>query len=208
VEGELVYLKDSAATGSAPKGDGTILYLEHSQDGVFGGFNKLAVVFGDKQGSYGFNEPVGAYRTGPASGHTWRIIEQLSWDVTNTGWTGTATAVYAKHSEKNDWNNPKTWFSIGVRPQYNFTDIFSIASELGYDNVKTYDATDSDRKLWKLTVAPQLALSRGVWARPVLRAFVTYAKWNDAATRSGIANGAFGTSNNGMTYGFQAEAWW
>ncbi len=210
LEGELVYLRDSTA-GTAKRGDGTILYLEHTQNGVFGGFNKLGFVWGDKQGSLGFNEPAG-YQ-GPVKGSTWRVIEQLSFDVKGTGWTGTATALYAKHTDPDvTWGTGsaasfKTWFGIGVRPQYNFTDTFSIATELGHDSVKQFNG--NTMKLTKLTVAPQLTLSRGVWARPVLRAFVTYAKWNDPARINwNVGNGVFGSSNNGMTYGVQAEAWW
>jgi maltoporin len=37
---------------------------------------------------------------------------------------------------------------------------------------------------------------------------VTYAQWNDAARANGIANGVFGSANNGTQVGFQAEAWW
>ncbi|TXC65986.1 carbohydrate porin [Piscinibacter aquaticus] len=76
-------------------------------------------------------------------------------------------------------------------------------------------------KLAKLTVAPQVALSGGFWARPVFRAFATYAKWNDQAQstvpqgggaqvidRNQIANGVFKDKTNGMSYGVQVEAWW
>ena len=47
---------------------------------------------------------------------------------------------------------------------------------------------------------------RGFWARPVFRAFATYAKWNSAMGT--VANGVFGTAHNGMSYGVQVENWW
>ncbi|MDE1948474.1 MAG: carbohydrate porin [Burkholderiales bacterium] len=218
-EGEIVLLKDSSAAPNANKGDGSILFLEHTQNGVLGGYNRLAVVFGQKQGSLGFNEPgvlttynnqAGAQAVstsvGPVRGNSRRIIEQLFVDLKGTGWSGLATAVYAKHSDANVNGDPKTWFSIGARPQYAFNDHFSVAVEGGYDSVEKFDGTHL--KLAKLTVAPQLSLAPGFWARPVLRAFVTYAKWNDAAAAAGIANGVYGTATNGMNVGVQAEAWW
>ena len=97
------------------------------------------------------------------------------------------------------------WKSVGIRPQYNFTNNFSIAAELGRDMAVADDGKKP--QLTKLTIAPQLAMAPGVWARPVLRAFVTHAKWNaDAGT---IANGVFGpTATSGTTYGLQGEVWW
>ena len=95
--------------------------------------------------------------------------------------------------------------TFGVRPQYNFSDNFSLAVEFGHDRTKT-DGGDT-AKLTKLTVAPQLSLSRGFWARPVFRAFATYADWNDAAGDAGTG-GTFGSDTDGMSFGIQVEAWW
>jgi maltoporin len=80
----------------------------------------------------------------------------------------------------------------------------SLAIEAGYDQTKT--AGGPTAKLSKLTLAPQYTLSGGFWARPAFRAFATYAKWNTAAGAQG--GGVFAPSTNGMTYGFQVEAWW
>jgi maltoporin len=59
---------------------------------------------------------------------------------------------------------------------------------------------------------------RGFWARPELRFFYTYAKWNGAArdgvfgpgggTVAGGVTGPFGNETHGASYGFQVEAWW
>jgi maltoporin len=205
LEGELVYLFGSTATNTAPKGNGTLLFLEHTQDGVLGGFNKFALVIGNKQGGNGF-EWLPTYASGgKQDGKAWRIHEHLYFDFKGTPWTGTATASLAKLNPTGPGD--LTWTSFGIRPQYNFTETMSVAVEGGYDQGKdSTGATTKTGKLGKITVAPQLALSRGVWARPVLRAFATYAKWNaDAGTQ---ANGVFGTKTHGMTYGVQAEAWW
>jgi maltoporin len=203
LEGELVLLKGSTATNTAATGSGQMLFLEHTQNGLLGGFNKLALVIGKDQGA-GFEWLPSFPSVGEQKGKSWRVHDHFYFDFKGTPWTGTATASYGKWTP--DGSDGFTWISAGIRPQYNFTDTFSVAVEAGYDQGKDSSAVTS--KVAKLTVAPQLALSRGVWARPVLRAFVTYAKWNDPAKAAGIANGVFGDKKNGTTFGVQAEAWW
>jgi maltoporin len=204
LEAELVYLKGTRAVDDGESGNtgtGTILFAEHTQSGILGGFNKFAVVIGDKLGGDGF-EWLPTYAGGnETSGKQFRVIDQLYFDLKN-GWSGMGVVGYA---ERKINGNKDTWITAGIRPQYNFTDNYSIAFEAGYDQGKS---TGGDtKKLTKLTVAPQLSLTGGFWARPVMRAFVTYAKWNTANGDAGT-NGAFGTKTNGMNYGLQVEAWW
>jgi maltoporin len=209
LEGEFVYLRGSSADDSAATGTGTMLFLEHTQTGVLGGFNKFAVVVGSKLGA-GFEWLPTYQGGGDAEGDSWRIHDQFYFDLAGTNISGMATASYG---EANFGGEDNTWTSFGVRPQYNFSDNFSIAMEAGYDEGKT--DTGLKPKIAKLTIAPQLSLARGFWARPVFRAFVTYAKWNDdARTQAGGSstsigpNGVFGDKHNGMSYGLQVESWW
>lgn len=203
LEAEFVFLKgSSAAPGSPGENDGYTFMIQHTQNGVFGGFNKLALAVGKDEGSGGNWLPTYADAGRANKGSDWRIIEQLYFALPNTNISGQATAVLQQ--VKPDQGAKQTWFSIGARPQYNFSDNFSIAVEGGYDQVKTDGGPTA--KLAKLTIAPQLSLSRGFWARPVFRAFATYAKWNGPAGAQG--GGVFGTDTNGMTYGVQVEAWW
>ena len=204
LEGELVLLAGSSATSTASKGSGQMLFVQHTQNGLLGGFNKLALILGKNQGAA--FEWLPTYASGgEQKGSSWRVHDHLSFDFAGTGWTGTATASYAVWDP--DGNDKWTWTSFGVRPQYNFTENFSIAVEAGVDSGKN-GAAGTTARMTKLTVAPQLALSRGVWARPVLRAFVTHANWNDVAQAAGVANGVFGDKKSGTTFGVQAEAWW
>ncbi|MBC7954815.1 MAG: carbohydrate porin [Cytophagales bacterium] len=203
LEGELVLLKGSTASDTASTGSGTMLFLEHTQTGVLGGFNKFAFVYGNKLGS-GF-EWLPTYpgaTEGDEGKNSWRIHDQFYFDLAGTNVSGMLTGSYGK--VKTNSGNSNTWTSFGIRPQYNFTDNFSLAAEVGYDTGKT--DSGAKPKLAKLTIAPQLSLAKGFWARPVFRAFVTYAKWNDDAGTQ--ANGVFGDKRNGMTYGVQVESWW
>ncbi len=202
LEGEYVYHFGSIADPNQTEGKGHQIFLEHTQSKLFGnGYNKVALVYGTKLGE-GFDWlPVNAGATQGAEGkNSWRLHETFYFDFGNV--TGMATAVYGVRNFNGGGKHE--WTSYGVRPQYNFNDNFSIAAEAGFDQGKmTGSAT---KKIAKLTVAPQLALSKGFWARPVFRAFVTYAKWN--AAMGTVANGVFGDAHNGMTYGVQVENWW
>lgn len=225
LEAELVFLKgDTAGTGST--GKGTMLMVEHTQNGVLGGFNKLGFIYGSKLGGVPFAPTYNGGAEGDeTAGNQWRIVDQLYFDLKGTNWSGMATFVYAKIDccdFGGNWGRSggkKNWMSVGVRPQYNFNANYSVAFEAGYDQIKK--GGEGTAKLAKLTVAPQVALSGGFWARPVFRAFATYAKWNDQAqseipqgggaqviNRGQIANGVFKDKTNGMSYGVQVEAWW
>jgi maltoporin len=204
IEGELVLVKGSTAVkgAEAPKeGSGYTLFLEHTQSGILNGFNKLAFVYGKDGGAGGAFLPTFANADGSFKGSEFRLIEQIFVDLKGTGWSGMATAVYSQ--VKPNEGSKTTWFSIGARPQYNFSDNFSVAVEGGYDQVKADGKTS---KLAKLTVAPQYTLTGGFWARPAFRAYATYAKWNGPA--GALGGGVFAPNNNGMTFGVQAEAWW
>jgi len=202
LEGELVYIQGSSADPAAQEAKGYALMIEHTQNGLLGGFNKLALVYGSKAGT-GFEWiPTYAGGGGDPKGNTWRLHEQLYFDLKN-GFSGMFTTSYGRANFGGP--NDNTWFNIGIRPQYNFTANYSVAVEAGLDQGKT--DSGSKPKIAKLTVAPQITLSGGFWARPAFRAFATYAKWNDDAGNAGT-NGVFGTKKHGMSYGVQVETWW
>ena len=194
-------LSDNSQAGVKREG-GLQLHAVHLQDNLLGGYNKLALQYGEGAGSTLNNSPDDSL---DSSVKTYRLVEQL---LVSPGadWSGMMTMVYEKQ------RNIQEWYSFGVRPIYFFSEHFNLALELGTDHVKP--ETSETRKMTKLTIAPQLSFERGFWARPLLRAFVTYASWNDAARQAadpnntiGI-NGVFGNETAGLTYGFQAEAWW
>ena len=198
LEAEVALLRGSRVEGGN-EDTGHALFLQHTQTGLLGGFNKLAMIYSDDAGA----NPTYTDANDADKGKIFALVEQFYFAPSGSNWSGLATATYARL--KPDDGGRGTWISLGVRPQYNFNDNFSVAMELGHDRTKASGGPTAH--LTKFTVAPQLALARGFWARPVFRAFATYAKWNDAAGDAGT-NGVFGSDNNGMTYGIQVEAWW
>jgi len=104
-----------------------------------------------------------------------------------------------------------TWTTLGVRPVYGVLPNVKLQAELGYTALKQ-DSTGQTARLTKLTLAPAIALGEGYFARPELRLFVSYGKWNDAATplvnASNNGGPVYGNATSGTSAGVQVEAWW
>lgn len=99
----------------------------------------------------------------------------------------------------------ETWLSAGIRPQYNITKDWGVALEVGYDWV---DPENGDsRSLTKATLAPFYSFgNKGFFARPQLRAFVTWAQWSDEGAITDQAS--LGNGTDATTFGVQLEHWW
>lgn len=126
-------------------------------------------------------------------------------------------AFYQSDTNYRNWTGKDTgWdrklYAIGVRPYHQITKNFAFQYELGYEY---YDEsagewagrTNMKGGLTKATIAPTLTFGEGFWARPALRAFVTYAKWDKGV--SGRMDAGYTVDNNTSTlnFGLQAETW-
>lgn len=114
--------------------------------------------------------------------------------------------VYELYDSGADSDSQTTWITAGFRPKYNFSDHFALQFEYGMDFVDA-ESEDDACTLHKFTIAPTITVGSGFWARPELRAFVTYATWNDEY-EGRIGGTPFADKTNGMIYGVQMEAWW
>jgi maltoporin len=103
-------------------------------------------------------------------------------------------------------NSHNWWASGGVRPIYHFNDRFSVALETGVDWAKG-EPLGTEGTLWKITLAPQLSRGGKFFSRPVIRPFITYARWTDGF-RGQIGGNAYQNALDGLSYGIQVEAWW
>lgn len=188
---------------------GLAFHIQHFQDKVLSGFNKVALQYG--KGLNGRNAlGKGFSNSGAGSSDddkTWRISEQLVWQPSNGSRIGGQfSLVYEDQSFGG--GDGQEWFAIGVRPVYWFNKHISVATELGYNQV---EPDDGDKMtLAQAVVALQLGMERNIWSRPLLRLFAGYFDWNDTAGAAGITNGdnPFGSDTSGFTFGVQAEAWW
>ncbi len=149
--------------------------------------------------------------------NTLQILDNFTLEPKDSKFTMLGHAVYRQDKYSYAGASNDTWWAVGIRPQYHFTDIFGFATELGYESYKP-DSTNETENITKVTFALTAAAGKGAYARPELRLFYTYAKWNDAA-RNDMSNpmnavsskgvhSVYEGSTNGSSFGVQAEAWW
>lgn len=195
-----------AKTGSDPaQHSGWALNVQHVQQNVLSGTNKLDL-------QYGVGPGTGLGSTGALSNDSdvtrLRVVEQLYFKAAPS-LDGQVTVVY-QHDSAPTGN--QDWTSLGGRLAYSLSGKWKLLTELGHDRVKPDGA--SARTLTKLTVAPTWSSAAGLFVRPEVRLFYTWASWNDAARLAAApgdplsAGGVFGGDNNGSTFGIQVEHWW
>ncbi len=207
---------DAAATIISAQGknnnNGWQLSVFHRQDKVFGGSNTVGVQYGVGPGT-GVGGPC-CDRMG-SSGST-----LLGSDVTRTRifdslWVQPTPELSMEfvalvQKDKSDKNGSSTWTTLGIRPVYAVTTNFKLQMEIGTSKV-TAGNGGPDLRLTKITFAPTITAGKGYWSRPELRTYVTYGKWNDAATAavnsSNNSGPVYGTNTSGASAGIQLEAW-
>ena len=195
----------SADTSVANAHGGWSLSVAHKQDKVLGGDNTLALQYGVGPGMV--IGGTGDISLGSDYTRT-RLVEQLIWQVT-PDFSGSANLVVQRDKSN---VGTQTWTSIGVRPVYALHENFKLQLDLGHDRI-TPAGGGAAQELTKLTFAPTLTVGKGFWSRPELRAFVTYAKWNDAARVAATpgsalsSTGVFGSNTKGTSVGVQVESW-
>ena len=78
--------------------------------------------------------------------------------------------------------------------------------ESGIDRISD-NASHQTYRLIKNTVALEAALDKGIWKRPVLRLYYTYADWSDNAIGS-VGTPYYANQSYGDNLGIQLEYWW
>jgi len=188
---------------------GWAITAQHVQANFLGGKNKFALQYGEGPGT-------GLGYTGDprldTSSKSYRAVEFFDWQLTPR-FGGQVEAVYQKDIRPD--GQDQNWISLGIRPAYALTEQFKLVTELGHDQI---EAPGGTRKLSKFTFAPTWSpKGPDFWARPEVRLYYTYARWNEAARRAanelaaGSAlsdSGAFGNALHGSNVGVQVEYWW
>ncbi|MCB0365230.1 MAG: carbohydrate porin [Bdellovibrionaceae bacterium] len=143
-----------------------------------------------------------------------RIADHWTHFVPDSKWAFHLMAMHEQWDTGADTDSAGTWTGIGVHPVYFLTDHVHLTGQVGFSQVEIESEKDGmgdplgARTLIRATVAPQLAINRSVWGRPVLRAFYTHSWWNKE-NKAKIATGApaYADLTSGGAYGFQAEVW-
>ncbi|QGM81161.1 maltoporin [Otariodibacter oris] len=197
------HTKDNARLDDKATKDGYMFTAEYTQGNFFGGFNKLAVQYA-KDSMTSWN-----------NGHAQGSLESNRGDmirVINQGVVAPMDRIevmYALIYEKTDLKNKqgKTWYSAGIRPMYKWTETMSTLLEVGYDHIKD-QASGKKNDLMKYTIAQQWQAGNSIWARPAIRVFGTYARWNDKFNTQIRTDNGYKAKDGEFIGGIQMEAWW
>ena len=195
--------KSGTAVVGSNDNKGTQFNIIINQAGVMGGDNRVYATYGN--GSTFWNW----YNPDVKTENTWWQVMDVFYIKPMANLEMQGTVQYRKQDGKGSMaGNTNAWTSVGVRPVYFFTKHFSVAYEVGLDQLKFDNETEA-RKLLKNTVAFQWSPQASFWSRPVIRLFATRADWNKNANNwNKVGEGQFGTAMQGMTFGAQVEAWW
>ncbi|TNC72129.1 carbohydrate porin [Janthinobacterium lividum] len=185
----------------------------HKQDKVWGGANTFGIQYGVGPGTGAGGQccnrmgTTGSIRNGSDVTRL-RIFNSL-WIQPTPEWSAEMIAI-VQRDKSDTTGGSSTWTTLGVRPVYAVNDNFKLQFELGTDRV-TSPTGGAAQRLTKLTFAPTLTAGKGYWSRPELRAFVTYGKWNDAATaavnKANESGPVYGNATSGTSFGLQVETW-
>jgi maltoporin len=192
--------------------NGWAIGLFHRQQ-VLGGSNMAGFQYGSGPGT---GIGICCVRMGPAGSTALgsdvtrvRLLEDLVIQPTRR-FSMELAAVYQK-DKADDVALRNTWTTLGVRPVYALLPNLKLQGELGVTALKQ-ESTGQTARLTKLTLAPAISLGESYWSRPELRLFVSYGKWNGAATplvnASNNGGPVYGNATSGTSAGLQVEAWW
>jgi maltoporin len=178
--------------------------IHRTEDEKFlGGYNEFSIQYGEGA-AYNFASTLDASGPDLDDASRFRVTDHFT--IQPSPHFAMQTVGIYEETKFGGPNSRERWASAGVRPVYFFNDRFSIALETGVDWTKS-DPLGTDGHLWKITLAPQLSRGGKFFSRPVLRAFITYAKWSDDF-KGRVGGTAYENATEGWSYGLQAEAWW
>lgn len=173
------------------------------EEKLWGGYNEFTIQYGEGA-AYNFASTLDASGPNLDDASRFRVTDHMTIQPAPS-FAMQAVGIY-EETKYGGPNSTERWVSLGLRPVYFFNDRFSIALEAGVDWVKS-DPLGTDGHLWKVTLAPQLSRGQKFFSRPVIRAFVTYAKWSDDFMGR-VGGTAYENATEGLSFGLQMEAWW
>ncbi len=204
---------EDADGNSAEDSDGLALSFLHTREGFISkdGVNKFSLQAGFgaartfTSGFETFNRPDGAFIR-PEASDSWRFRATEHFTANLSEHFSIGPALVYQFTDYKEDGGIVHWASAGVRPIWHINKYIDVAGEAGVDWVKE-EASGNEGPVYKLTLAPQISLGNRFMSRPVLRAFITYAHWNDDFIGS-VGGNDYANDSDGMTYGVQMEAWW
>ena len=180
------------------------------QKGFDKGFNHFAVVygngllhqfnlFGDVTLTKGSPEALAQEKA-----KRLRIVDHLTYDLTDrfSFHFGTTLEIRDNGSDR---NSREVWYNAGFHPVYFIDENFQLTGQIGTSVVESEGSPA--RRMTRLTFAPQVGLRKGIWNRPIIRAFYSRTFWS-RSNRGQIGRGTFyENETSGTNIGLQMEIW-
>jgi maltoporin len=209
-----VAIDQGGALGPGRRSVSPWVSVEHEQQKVLGGFNRITVQLATAALATMSPTPLSGATSRPRQ---WRVIEQLVFSPVPRI-SGQLVVAYQDQTDllggAEAPGSGARIFTGELRPAWHFTDWFKLQVDAFFQALDQKGSSASAAQLWKLTVAPTLVAGRGFLARPELRLFATWGFWNAESAALGetlgtpMASGAFGGDLSGLVVGVHAEAWW
>lgn len=152
-----------------------------------------------------FTDSTGTY-VQPDPNESWRFRATDHWVIKPWECASLGTAFVYQYTDFGANLPEQHWLSGGLRPIWYFNEWASLAFEGGFDWISN-SPNGKSGSLGKITIAPQIALGDEFFSRPVIRAFVTYALWNDGMQGS-VGGPDYQSDTSGFSWGVQMETWW
>ena len=132
-----------------------------------------------------------------------RIVDHLTYDVNDKLSFHFGSTFELRDSGANS-NNKEIWYNAGIHPVYFIDNNFQLAAQVGTSVV---DAQGSPlRRMTRVTIAPQVGLRKGIWSRPIIRAFYSRTFWS-RSNRGRIGGTTYANETSGTNIGMQMEIW-
>lgn len=200
--------KNTATSQEYDDADGQVVGALMSK-GFSQGFNHLAIIWGrgllDEFNLYGDLTVIKGSSAALAQEKSSRVrvVEHLTYNL-SADWAFHLGATYEYRDNGATINNKEIWWNFGIHPVYFIDDNFQIASQFGTSVVDAQGAPA--RRLTRVTIAPQVALEKNIWSRPVLRAFYSKSFWS-RSNRGLIGGNVYSAETSGTAMGLQMELW-
>lgn len=216
-----------AAYGFAPGSSGLSNNLQYASRSGFllgtrwrkmirDGFYDVALIHGRSllEGLNVYGNALAPEGENRSDAYRWRLVQDLAWKINGKFGLLVATGFDHWNPKKSNVDSRGTWWAVGLRPIYFFTDHLQLASEIGHSQIHIRDERTSGgsgigpRTLSRVTLAPQYSLGNSLWARPAIRVFYSQSFWNQR-NRESVAVDApsFAGSTSGRAFGVQTEVW-
>ena len=202
--------------GAAEDGIGlTGMYSFDGFYGMDGGYSRIVVQHGEGLAA---GDSLGKNGWGFANSEDTKSSRIVFDGLANVSdnWEVSTFAFYQTDSDYSPWSdwsnnategNDRDIWAIGFRPHNQISENFAMQYEVGYEYIDEDKDGGAKGGMLKATIAPTIMLETGFWARPQIRAFVTYAEWDEDAAGKIDSGYTRDGATDTLNFGVQAEVW-